>query len=142
MFLKMNKRHQAHKPVNKCNNYLGPIFELKWSKRPNCVSMPNFVAIGPTVAEIWRFCDFSAVEEGRTVLPCHISSKSVKPRPRYNVGLCSFVRSFVRSFRAGAQPTLDSSVYAVRRPSALAPGREEGNWLVCAMCARRAGEVG
>jgi len=50
--------------------------------------------------------------------------------------------SFVRSVRAGAQSTLDSSAQAVNRPSALAPGREEGNWLVCAVCAPRAGEAG
>jgi len=35
----------------------GPIFE--WSRGSNCVSVPNFVAIGPTVAEIWRYFDFS-----------------------------------------------------------------------------------
>jgi len=38
---------------------LGPIFETEWSTGSNCVSVPNFVAIGPTVAEIWRFFDFS-----------------------------------------------------------------------------------
>ena len=36
---------------------MGPIFETEWSKGSNCVSVPNFVAIGPTVAEmeIFRF---------------------------------------------------------------------------------------
>jgi len=33
------------------------------AKRPNCVSMPIFVAIGPTVAEIWRF--FISQDGGR-----------------------------------------------------------------------------
>jgi len=28
-------------------------------KRSNCVTMPNFVAMGQTDAEIWRFYDFS-----------------------------------------------------------------------------------
>ena len=58
MFLKMNTRHQAHKPDKNCN-YWGPIFETEWSRGSNCVSMPNFVAIGPSVAEIWRHFDFS-----------------------------------------------------------------------------------
>jgi len=38
---------------------LGPIFEMEWSRRSNCVSVPNFVAIGPTIAEIWPYFDFS-----------------------------------------------------------------------------------
>ena len=58
MLSKMKSRYQTHKPVNKCN-YWGPIFETEWSRGSNCVSVPNFVAIGPTVAEIWRFFDFS-----------------------------------------------------------------------------------
>ena len=29
LFLKMNTRREAHKPVNKCN-YCGPIFETEW----------------------------------------------------------------------------------------------------------------
>jgi len=40
MFLKMNTRHQVHKPVNKCN-YWGPIFETEWSRLSNYVSLPN-----------------------------------------------------------------------------------------------------
>jgi len=28
-------------------------------KRSNCVNLPNFMAIGQTIAEIWRFFDFS-----------------------------------------------------------------------------------
>ena len=58
MFLKMNTRHQAHKPVKEYN-YWGPIFETEWPRRLNCVSVPNFEAIAPTVAEIWRYFDFS-----------------------------------------------------------------------------------
>jgi len=27
-------------------------------KRSNCVILPNFMAIGQTIAEIWRFFDF------------------------------------------------------------------------------------
>jgi len=54
MLSKMNTRHQAHKPVNKCNYW------ARFSKRngqdgqkpSNCVSMPNFAATVPTVAEI------------------------------------------------------------------------------------------
>ena len=38
--LKTNTRHQAHKPVKKCN-YLCPIFETEWSREPKCVSVPN-----------------------------------------------------------------------------------------------------
>ena len=67
----------------------------------NCVSVPNFVAIGPAVAEIWRFFYFQdggcrhlgifkfemfngqTTQQGRAALPCQIWSKSVKPRPRY-----------------------------------------------------------
>ena len=41
MFLKMNMRHQAHKPVTKCNDW-GPIFETEWSRGSNCVSVPKF----------------------------------------------------------------------------------------------------
>ena len=58
MFLNMNTRHQAHKPVKECN-YWGPIFETEWSTASNCVSVPNFEAIAPTVAEIWRYFNFS-----------------------------------------------------------------------------------
>jgi len=29
------------------------------SERPNCITMPNFVEISQTVAEIWRFFRFS-----------------------------------------------------------------------------------
>jgi len=32
---------------------LAPIFETEWSKGSNCVSVPNFVTIDPTVADIW-----------------------------------------------------------------------------------------
>jgi len=59
MFLKMNTRHQAHKPVKTCN-YWGPIFETEWSRGSNCISLPNFVAIGATIAEIWRYFNFSS----------------------------------------------------------------------------------
>jgi len=51
MFLKMTTRHQAHKPVKKCNYWVA-IFETEWSGGSNCASMPYFVAVGPTVAEI------------------------------------------------------------------------------------------
>jgi len=54
----MTTRHQAHKPVKKCN-YWGPIFETEWSGGSNCASMPYFVAVGPTVAEIWWYFDYS-----------------------------------------------------------------------------------
>jgi len=54
----MNKRHQAHKPVKKCN-YWGPIVETEWSTGSNCVIVPNFEAIVPTVTEIRRYFDFS-----------------------------------------------------------------------------------
>jgi len=56
----MNMRHQAHKPFNKVNkcHYWAPIFETEWSRVSNCVSMPNFVAIGPAVAEIWQLFRF------------------------------------------------------------------------------------
>jgi len=47
---------------------LSPIFETEWLRGSNCVSAPNFMAIGPTIAEIWL---------------CQISSTSVKPRLRY-----------------------------------------------------------
>ena len=50
MFLKTNTRHQAYKPLNKCN-YWGPIFEAEWSTGSSCVSGPNFVATGPTFAD-------------------------------------------------------------------------------------------
>jgi len=33
--------------------------EWERSRRPKCVNLPNFVAIGQTAAEIWRFIDFS-----------------------------------------------------------------------------------
>jgi len=70
----------------------------RWSK---CVTLPNFVAIGRTIAEIWRLFDFSrwrpplswifkisnfygrTIQESRTVSPCQISWGSVKPLPRY-----------------------------------------------------------
>jgi len=58
MFLKMNTRNQAYKLVKKCN-YCGPIFETEWSRWSNCVSVPNFEAIAPAVAEIWRYFDFT-----------------------------------------------------------------------------------
>jgi len=32
---------------------LKPIFETEWSKGAYCVSAPNFVAIGTTIADIW-----------------------------------------------------------------------------------------
>jgi len=38
---------------------LKPIFEKEWPRGSNCVSLPNFLAIRPTVAEIWRFFDVS-----------------------------------------------------------------------------------
>jgi len=44
MFLKVNTRHQAHKPVNNCN-YWGAIFETEWSRGSNCVSVQNFAVI-------------------------------------------------------------------------------------------------
>jgi len=53
MFLKMNTRYQVHKPVKKCN-YCGRF--SRWSR--GCVSVPNLVAIGLTIAEMWRFFDF------------------------------------------------------------------------------------
>jgi len=43
MFLKMNMRHQAHKPVKKCK-YLGRFSKRNGQERQG--------AIGPTVAEI------------------------------------------------------------------------------------------
>ena len=64
MFSKITTRHQAHKPVKKCN-YWGPIFETEWSRGSNCVSVPNFVAIGPTVAEIWWFFSIFQDDRGR-----------------------------------------------------------------------------
>ena len=58
MFLKMNARHQVHKPVKKCN-YWCPIFETEWSTGSNCISVPNFMTIGLTMTEIWQYFDFS-----------------------------------------------------------------------------------
>ena len=99
----MNMRHQAYKLVKKCN-YWGPIFETESSIGSNWVSVPNFEATAPTVAEIWRYIDFSTwrpppprhlgffkfqifnnrmAQWGRTESLCQIWSKSVKPRPRY-----------------------------------------------------------
>jgi len=57
---------------------------------------------------------------------------------------CDLVCSFVRSIVLCGQ---ESSLHwtPARGPSAgqmRLPGREEGNWLVCAVCARRAGEAG
>jgi len=40
---------------------MGPTFEREWSRGSNCASVPNFVAIGPTFAEIWRFFKMAAV---------------------------------------------------------------------------------
>jgi len=90
-----------YKPAKMCN-YWGPILEMEWSGGSNCVSVPNFEAIGPTVAEIWRYFDFSTwwpppylgffkfqifngriAQGGRTASPCQNWSKSVKTRPRY-----------------------------------------------------------
>ena len=34
------------------------ILEAERSRRPKCVIMPNFTAIGQTVSEIWRFFNF------------------------------------------------------------------------------------
>jgi len=31
---------------------LGPIFQTEWSRGSNCLNVPNFVAIGPTVAVV------------------------------------------------------------------------------------------
>jgi len=56
--------------------------------------MPNFVSIGQSIADIWRFSDFSRwrlppswilifFTRSRTVSLCQISSKSLEPRPRY-----------------------------------------------------------
>ena len=47
-----------YKPAKMCN-YWGPILEMEWSGGSNCVSVPNFEAIAPTVAEIWRYFGFS-----------------------------------------------------------------------------------
>jgi len=35
------------------------ILGLRRLKTPQCVTVPNFAAIGRTVAEIWRLFDFS-----------------------------------------------------------------------------------
>jgi len=95
MFLKMNTRHQAHKQSKNATN------GSRFSRGSNCVSVPNFEAIAPTAAEIWRFFDFSrwwpppswifqishfsgrTAQEGRTASPCQIWLKSAKLRPRY-----------------------------------------------------------
>jgi len=68
----------------------------------NCTTVPNFVEIGQTAPELWRFLDFPrwrpppswifkisyfncrTAQMGRIALPCQISSKSAKPRPRYD----------------------------------------------------------
>jgi len=60
------------------------------------VNVPNFVAIGQAIAEIWRFLisqnggrrhlgflKFRKGQEGQTASPCQISWRSVKPLPRY-----------------------------------------------------------
>jgi len=47
-----------------CNGHNGPIY----LRRPICVIMPNFVAIGQTFAEMWQFCDF----ENHSLLPSAI----------------------------------------------------------------------
>ena len=54
-----NKRKISNAYISQKVQLLGPIFEREWSRGSNCVSGPNFVAIGPTVADIWRFFDFS-----------------------------------------------------------------------------------
>jgi len=46
--------------------------------------------------------------------------------------LCMYVCMYVRGQGSSLQPTLDPSAETVNRPNALAQGREEGNWLVCA----------
>jgi len=51
MFLKMNTRHQAHKPVKECNHTVADFRKLR--------QRAKVVAIGPTVAEIWQYFDFS-----------------------------------------------------------------------------------
>ena len=59
MFLKMNIRHQAYKPAKKCNYWGRGDFRNGMVIGSNCVSVPNFEAIAPTVAEIWQYFDFS-----------------------------------------------------------------------------------
>jgi len=59
----INTRHQALKPVNKCN-YTGARFSKPNGKEgqtpsPNCVAVLNLVEIGQIVAEICRFFDLS-----------------------------------------------------------------------------------
>ena len=67
----------------------------------NCFTVPNFVEIASTVAEISRFFDISRWrpppswfskfkffngwngQEGQTASLCQISSKSIQPQPRY-----------------------------------------------------------
>jgi len=41
------------------------IIRSQGSKGSNCVNVPNFVAIGQTFAEIWRFSDFIMMAEVR-----------------------------------------------------------------------------
>jgi len=85
--------------------------------------VPNFVKIGPTAAEIWRF--FSIFQDGgrrhlgfskfqifngqgglerRTALSCQISSKSLETRPRYvsfNILLIWLENAYSRPFLGG-----------------------------------------
>ena len=50
-----------------------------------------------------------------------------------------FVRSFVRSLRAGVQPTLDPSVETIISVQCASPGREGELVGVCGVCARCVG---
>ena len=59
----------------------------EWSRGRNCITMPNFVEIASTVAEISRFFHIFFNnwngQEGQTTSVCQISSKSFEPRLRY-----------------------------------------------------------
>jgi len=74
---------------------------MERSRGSNCVTVPNFVEITPTAAEIWWFFDFQHGgrrhlgfskfeffngqngQDGRTASLCQISSKSFELRPNY-----------------------------------------------------------
>jgi len=80
---------------------LGPIYETERSRGSNCVSVPNFVAIGPIVIEMAIFRLFKMAvaaimdleifenfngrmaQRGRTASVRQILSKLVKPQPRH-----------------------------------------------------------
>jgi len=80
------------------------IWQSERSRRSTCSIVPNFMAIGQTVADIWRFFGFSIFQdggrrhlgflnfrnfnggnghEGQTASSCQISWRSVKPSWRY-----------------------------------------------------------